>query len=60
MCVCVCVCVQEVSVMRALGGQNVEYDFRISSANKRGGVSTESTETTESLQLFFGEQHSSH
>ena len=34
---------------------NVEYHFRISSGNKRGGVSTESsTETTEPIQLFFG------
>ena len=44
--------------MEALGETNVSYDFRISSGNKRGGVSPVSTETDTNrpVQLFFGKE----
>ena len=41
---------------KALGMMNVDYDFRISSGNKRGGVSNESTQTNGSVPLFFGKE----
>ena len=44
--------------MEALGETNVSYDFRISSGNKRGGVSPVSTETETNrpVQLYFGKE----
>ena len=33
---------------------DVLYDFRVRSGNRRGGVSPESTQSNESLSLFSG------
>ena len=41
---------------KAFGMSNMSYDFRISSGNERGGVSPASTETKQSIQLFFGNE----